>query len=122
MGGYRRAGRLLVGAAFVSLFGACAASSTPIPSVTNGTLTAGQPHIFWANNGGDSIGAANLDGTSVNQNFITGLTTPCGVAIIGTHIYWGTNGPSQATTIGRANLDGTGVNQSFISGATPPVA
>ena len=67
----------------------------------------------------ESIGRANLDGSSPNNNFITGASNPGAVAVDGQHIYW-TN-PS-ANTIGRANLDGTSVNQSFInlSGAAGP--
>ena len=38
-------------------------------------------HIFWGNNGGDAIGRANLDGTGVDQNFITGADNPCGVTL-----------------------------------------
>ena len=65
-----------------------------------------------------TIGGANLDGTGVNQNFITGANTPAGVAVDGQHIYWTNNG--MPDTIGGANLDGTGVNQSFITGASSP--
>jgi centrosomal CEP192-like protein/low-density lipoprotein receptor class B len=76
-------------------------------------------HIYWSNasaaNG--SIGRANLDGTGVNQSFITGTNHPVAVAVDSGHIYW-TN--SFSGTIGRANLDGTGVNQSFITGANNP--
>jgi hypothetical protein len=82
-------------------------------------------HIYWTNPSTGSIGRANLDGTGVNQDFMTGLGAsasgipegpngplegPCGVAVDGTHIYWG----APAGAIGRANLDGTGVNTSFI--------
>ena len=35
--------------------------------------------VYWANVGGTTIGRANLDGTSSNQNFITGASSPCGV-------------------------------------------
>jgi hypothetical protein len=83
-------------------------------------------HIYWTNPSIGTIGRANLDGTGVNQDFMTGLGTstsaipegpngpqdgPCGIAVDGAHIYWGT----PAGTIGRANLDGTGVNTRFIS-------
>lgn len=84
-------------------------------------------HIYWANFGdgngnGTTIGRANLDGTGVNEAFITGASGPAGVAVDGSHIYWGNYGaqPVLGTTIGRANLDGSGVNQSFISGADGP--
>ena len=75
-------------------------------------------HIFWANSnpGGTSIGRANLDGSNVNPNFITGATAPGGVAVTATHVYWTNNSPTIGEdSIGRANLDGSGVNQDFIS-------
>ncbi len=90
-------------------------------------------HIYWANCGGiadqgcsgntvgTTIGRANLDGTGVNEDFITGASAPCGIAVDSGHIYWANLGPgATGTTIGRANLDGTGVNEDFITGASAP--
>lgn len=75
------------------------------------------PVIYWTNANANSIGRANLDGTGVNQNFITGVNNPRGVASDRNYIYWvSTTGGS----IGRANLDGTGVNHNFITGAFNP--
>ena len=71
-------------------------------------------HIYWTNNQRDTIGRANLDGSGVDQSFITGASGPEGLAVDGQHIYW-TNALDD--TIGRANLDGSGVDQSFITGA-----
>ena len=72
--------------------------------------------IYWTSSNSNAIGRANLDGTGVNQSFITGASGPAGVAVDGQHVYWAnnSNGP-----IGRANLDGTGVNQSFITAQFP---
>src|SRR5215469_5062908 len=75
-------------------------------------------HIYWASHGPSSaIGEANLDGTGVNQNFITEPVGPEGLAVDASHIYW-----TDAITgrIGEANLDGTGVNQNFITGPGGP--
>ena len=70
-------------------------------------------HIYWANYGGGTIGRANLDGTGVNQSFITGANAPVrGGGRRPAHLLDQLDG-----TIGRANLDGSGVNQSFITGA-----
>ena len=74
-------------------------------------------HIYWTNDAGNTIGRANLDGSSPNQSFITGANAPHGVAVDGQYIYW-TNGAGN--TIGEANLDGSSPNQSFISGANNP--
>jgi hypothetical protein len=86
---------------------------SPTPGSTSGSSpAAGQGHIYWANRvtedntyGATTMGRANLDGTGVDQNFLTGANSLCGLAIVGTYIYWGN---SEDTTIGRANLDGTG--------------
>src|SRR5919201_4463873 len=69
--------------------------------------------IYWANSdgGGGTIGRANLDGTGVNQSFITGASHPCGVAVNSSHVFWGNDSGS---SVGRANLSGTGVSQGFI--------
>jgi virginiamycin B lyase len=72
--------------------------------------------VYWANGIGQTIGRANLDGSGVDQTFITGASDPAGVAVDARHIYWA----NVATgTIGRANLDGSGVDQTFITGANP---
>lgn len=89
----------------VALFGVLALAGT-LPSEAGA-------FVYWVNNGSATIGRANLDGTNVDQSFITGAT-PCGVAVDGAHIYWGTG---SGNTIGRANLDGTGANQGFITSA-----
>jgi len=83
---------------------------------TTGLAIDGQ-HIYWSNFSSSTIGRANLDGSAVNQSFITGATNPGGVAVDGQHIYW-TNEGSGA--IGRAKLDGGGVNESFITGLLEP--
>ena len=68
--------------------------------------------IYWSHGNTVSpqgIGRANVDGTGVNENFITGTNVAGGVAVDDQHVYW-----ANFDSIGRANLDGTGVNQSLI--------
>ena len=75
-------------------------------------------YVYWANSISSTtstIGRVSLDGSSVNQNFIT-ATGAFGVAVDAQHVYW----TNSTGTIGRANLDGSGVNQSFIAGAGDP--
>jgi Low-density lipoprotein receptor repeat class B len=83
-------------------------------------------HVYWANScdivtgpnscfGDGSIGRADLDGTGVDQSFITGLPGPLSMAVGPAHVYWVDAGG----TMGRANLDGTGVDRSFITGLDP---
>ena len=74
-------------------------------------------HVYWTNING-TIGRANLDGTGVDQSFITD-TSAIGVAVDADHVYWS---DASTGTIGRANLDGTGVDESFITGASTPFA
>ncbi len=68
-------------------------------------------YIYWSNTTLNTIGRANIDGTGINQSFVSGLTNPRGIAVSPTHIYW-----AKDSSIGRANLDGTGVDESFITG------
>ncbi len=79
-------------------------------------------YVYWASTLGGTIGRASLNGTGVNEGFITGADQPQGVALDGVganadHVYWTNNASG---TIGRANLNGTGVNQNFITGAKGP--
>jgi hypothetical protein len=74
-------------------------------------------HIYWGTDGVFSpptIGRANLDGSGVDQRFITPAPTDdyvAGVAVDSGHIYWGNQGGPPS--VGRANLDGSAVNQDF---------
>jgi hypothetical protein len=67
---------------------------------------------LWAD-GVSAIGRADLDGTDVDQSFITGATEPWGVAVDSNYVYWVNTGTG---AIGRANLNGTDPDQSFIAG------
>ena len=87
-----------------------------------GKGTAG-PYLYWANLTGVTVGRAWLDGSHVNNRFITGGVDPerlHGVAIAGRYLYWGVDVPTNGPAIGRARLDGTGVNQRFITGISAP--
>jgi Low-density lipoprotein receptor repeat class B len=67
--------------------------------------------VYWTNENQTTIGRAKINGTGANDNFITGLNDPIGVAVDSNFIYWAERGND---SIGRANLDGTGVNRNFI--------
>ena len=76
------------------------------------------------NQTGTTIGRANLNGTDVNESFITGAHAPAGLTVSGAYIYWSNFGSSHGingTTIGRAALNGSAADQSFITGAKSPV-
>ena len=53
----------------------------------------------------------------MNENFISGLNSPYGVAVIDGHIYWDSR---FGNAIGRADLNGTHVNNDFVTGAAGP--
>ena len=74
-------------------------------------------HVYWTNQGGNTIGRANLDGTRPGQDFITAPPPPSGWPSTGEHLYWAN---AAGDTIGRADIDGTGVDESFIGGAGLP--
>jgi hypothetical protein len=105
-----------------------ATGTATVTASTKGTVLAtdavtgtGVGHLYWTNPDTGTIGGANLDGTGVNQNFITGASGPGGVAVDASHVYWANaNSGFPFGTIGRANLDGTGVNQNFVTGASEP--
>ena len=108
----RIAARLAVGWAVVVVAGAYGTS-------------AANAAIFWANVSSNTIGEANLNGTDVNQSFITGADGPGDVVVNGQYIFWAnatggcTESGSCNGTIGRAKLDGTDINEKFIPADTP---
>ena len=63
--------------------------------------------VYWANFGNGTIGRANLNGSHVNQSFITGASAPIGVAVDGLPATCDGSGATIAGT-GRADkLRGT---------------
>jgi hypothetical protein len=92
-------------------------------TVPIGGVAVDRSYVYWASPGTQSIGRANLDGSAVNQRFITGVNAlGLGVDTLDhyykwRHIYW-TDPDSNA--IGRAVIDGTLVEPRFITGAADP--
>ena len=71
-------------------------------------------YVYWAANGGQYIGRAKANGSSINATWLSSGTGTFGVTVTGSAIYWTrTNG-----SIGRAALDGTGANSSWTTGAS----
>ena len=81
-----------------------------------------QGHVYWTNYGssgsGSTIGIASIDGSDVDQSFISGPAGPAGVHVTNSHIFWSnTDTPTcGGTTIGRGDLDGGNITQAFITG------
>jgi virginiamycin B lyase len=99
-----------------------------IPTTTSQSLdvhVAGA-FMYWSNVNAGTIGRANIDGTGVNQSFITGIDAPSGITSDGTYLYWTTGGLNDTYGTGgvaRVALDGVmGRNNTFITGASKPLA
>ncbi|MFL5893308.1 MAG: choice-of-anchor D domain-containing protein [Solirubrobacterales bacterium] len=80
--------------------------------VTLGVAAPAGAHIWWTNQGSDSIGRARPNGEVAIRNFIATADAPHGVAIDDGHVYWA-QGASRGS-IGRARLNGSGATQNFI--------
>ena len=81
-------------------------------------MTLDKKYIYWtAANGGSAttIARANLNGSHINSDFVSGAQNPCGVAVDKNYIYWAGD---LGTSIGRAKLNGNGANQDFITTGT----
>ena len=77
-------------------------------------------HLYWITAGPNeeaprTIARANLDGSGVDQTFITGdpsAFSPVDLAVDADHVYWASPGES---AIGRARIDGANVDERFIA-------
>ena len=73
--------------------------------------------VYWANQGSDSIGRANFDGSGAARDWLplTAGTMPCAIAIDNGRIYWTSVGLDK---IGRADIGPSGpanVNEDLIT-------
>jgi hypothetical protein len=84
-------------------------------------ITVDSSHIYWADSYNHKIGRARLDGSNVENDFISlaAGTSPCGLAVDSEYLYWANFGTA---TIGRARLDGSAVDETFISTVPYPCA
>jgi hypothetical protein len=110
------------------LVGVVLAGVVAVTTAWTSARTAAPVHLYWANStlgnampAATTLGRAQLDGTAVEQSFVSGTgRRPCGVALDRKHIYWGeelggkVGSPDRGGAIGRANRDGSGVNATFI--------
>jgi hypothetical protein len=75
-----------------------------------GFLAVDGAHVYWTSPGDGQIARANLDGSTPELSFMTGVGQSQ-LAVDAAHIYYGGR-----RKLGRANLDGSGRNDTFITG------
>ncbi len=92
-------------------------------------LAVSNGNLYWADSSRGTIGRMQLPASptgyadliservAIDEAFVSGLVSPCGVAVDGAHIYWASRG---GMAIGRANLDGSAPERTFISGVSTP--
>src|SRR5215472_9121370 len=126
----QRSARLRAGvlaAVATALLPAICAGSPVGASPAPGRAAAAGGYLYWSNTtgrilkpGDGMIVRARLNGTDVNQHFITGASLPGMILVYRGYLYWTNVVPLRngAGTIGRARLNGTDVNQKFITGAS----
>lgn len=82
-------------------------------------VAADESHVYWGGYG-DAIGRVGADGLDPEPRFITGLQSPCSVAIWDGKLYFGEiSSWSGAGPIGRINLDGTGLEPQIAAAMEP---
>lgn len=69
-------------------------------------------YIYWTSSDG-SIGRAENNGSSPNNNFISGIGSSYSIAVDSGHVYW-TDFLEAGSAIGRANIDGSSINREYI--------
>jgi virginiamycin B lyase len=110
---------LLCGAVIAgSLLPVSIAGATELPTAA---ITPEAPaHLYWINNGTNAIGKSNINGTGINQSFITeDAEEPAAIAVSGPYIYrTNTNNDS----IIRETREGTERDENFITGAEGSVS
>jgi hypothetical protein len=89
-------------------------------------------HVYWTNTGkldqngepedrGGTIGRADIDGSlaSIDPDFICGASSPQGIAVNSTHIYWANAAKDPVKrSVARATIGGDGIEQEFFPADT----
>ena len=73
-------------------------------------------YVYWANDRG-TLGRAEIDGENPDSDWVAAMSIPCGPAVDGTHIDWGS---SNGRLVGRAEIDGDNPDPNFITALRTP--
>ena len=80
-------------------------------------VTVDAEHVYWASQGEEAIGRADLELENLDNEFIPLEGKPTGLALSGTHLYWSTNG--EAPTNPGSDLYRYGPKQGELEDMTP---
>lgn len=96
----------------VSVTGGTPASFTSDTNTNAGIqdLVSDGTFIYWSNYQTGTLGKVRLDGTGNESSWVTGLTSPWGMDINGTTVYFNHSG-----YVGKISTDGTGLNRQWNS-------
>ena len=76
-----------------------------------------EAYVYWPNASTDTIGRANLDGSGVNNSFVSTAVGACGVAVDSGYVYWA--GGTTTGYVGRASLSTQVAENTFITAHDP---
>lgn len=76
-----------------------------------------QPYLYWATKTDGSIARSNLDGSGVDESFVTDAPSLSAVHVAGDFLFW-TRQFGTDTGVGRVGLDGSDPNPNLIHEAT----
>jgi virginiamycin B lyase len=110
---------LLCGAVIAgSLLPVSIAGATELPTAS--IAPEAPQHLYWPNNGSNAIGKSSIDGTEINQSFITeDAEESAAIVVMGSYIYR-TN--AQDDSIIRETREGAERDENFITGTEGPLS
>lgn len=92
-------------------------STVPYPCA----VAVNETGIYWGSEAEDEIWRTDIDGLNGPELVIDeGAVDPCGLALVGPHLFWVQSGPEGR--IGRANLNGSESQPTFIVGGEFPAS
>lgn len=75
-----------------------------------GNIATDGTYLYWTDFRAGEVGKAALDGSSTNDNFITGLNSPWGIEYVSGYLYY-----TNSSFIGKAKSDGTATLNTWVT-------